>query len=89
MTDTSPIRVLVVDDHPLMRKGIRTMLEEHDDVTVVGEASNGLEAVSYVRTHDPTVIIMDINMPHMDGMQATRLIKQSYPFEDNYCLVRE
>lgn len=73
------INVLLVDDHPLMRKGIRSILETYPDITVVGEASNGLEAVEYARTLKPTVIVMDINMPHMDGVQATRLIKQEQP----------
>lgn len=73
------IRVLVADDHPLMRKGIRGVLEDHQDVSIVGEASNGLEAVSYARSLKPMVIIMDISMPHMDGVQATRLIKQNHP----------
>jgi DNA-binding NarL/FixJ family response regulator len=72
-------RVLLVDDHPLMRKGIRSVLEQYQDIEIVGEASNGLEAVIYARTLKPTVIVMDINMPHMDGVQATRLIKQSQP----------
>lgn len=73
------INVLLVDDHPLMRKGIRSILETYPDISVVGEASNGLEAVEYARTLKPTVIVMDINMPHMDGVQATRLIKQEQP----------
>jgi DNA-binding NarL/FixJ family response regulator len=73
------ITVLLVDDHPLMRMGIRAVLEEYDNVRVVGEANNGLEAVQYARQLQPTVIVMDINMPHMDGVQATRLIKQEQP----------
>jgi DNA-binding NarL/FixJ family response regulator len=73
------ISILIVDDHPLMRKGIRTVLEAHDDIRVIGEASNGLEAVEYARQLQPSVILMDINMPHMDGVQATRLIKSEKP----------
>jgi DNA-binding NarL/FixJ family response regulator len=73
------IRVLVADDHPVMRKGIRGVLEDHQDVCIVGEASNGLEAVSYARSLEPMVVIMDISMPIMDGVQATRLIKQTHP----------
>jgi len=73
------IRVLLVDDHPLMRKGIRGVLEPYEDVTIVGEASNGLEAVNLANVFKPNVIIMDVNMPQMDGVQATRLIKQSLP----------
>jgi DNA-binding NarL/FixJ family response regulator len=71
--------VLLVDDHPLFRKGIRSVLEQYRDVYVVGEASNGLEAVLYARTLRPDVIVMDVNMPDMDGVQATRLIKHDFP----------
>jgi DNA-binding NarL/FixJ family response regulator len=73
------ISILIVDDHPLMRKGIRAVLEPHHDIRVIGEASNGLEAVEYARQLQPSVILMDINMPHMDGVQATRLIKLEQP----------
>jgi DNA-binding NarL/FixJ family response regulator len=72
-------RVLLVDDHALLRKGLRSVLEEHRDLQVIGEASNGLEAVHYARTLQPHVIIMDISMPYMDGVQATRLIKEEHP----------
>ncbi|MCC2642791.1 MAG: rane protein of unknown function [Nitrospira sp.] len=71
--------VLLVDDHPLMRKGIRAVLEEYVDIHVVGEASNGLEAVQYAKELQPAVIVMDVNMPRMDGVQATRLIKEVQP----------
>jgi DNA-binding NarL/FixJ family response regulator len=73
------IHVLLVDDHPLLRKGIRSVLEPYGNIVIVGEANNGLEAVQYARTLRPSVIIMDINMPYMDGVQATRLIKQEHP----------
>jgi two-component system response regulator DegU len=62
-----------------MRKGIRAVLEEYVDIRVVGEASNGLEAVQYAKQFQPAVIVMDVNMPHMDGVQATRLIKEEQP----------
>ena len=75
----SMITILIVDDHPLMRKGIRAVLEMYDNIRVIGEASNGLEAVEYARQLQPSVILMDINMPHMDGVQATRLIKAEQP----------
>lgn len=78
-TDSATSTVLLVDDHPLMRKGIRTVLEGFEDLRVIGEASNGLEAVQYARQLRPSVIVMDINMPHMDGVQATRLIKEEQP----------
>ena len=73
------ITVLLVDDHLLVRRGIRSVLEHYDQIKVVGEASNGLEAVQYARSLNPHVIIMDISMPYMDGVQATRLIKQEHP----------
>ena len=73
------ITVMLVDDHPLMRKGIRSVLEPYEDINIVGEASNGLEAVNLANVLKPSVIIMDVNMPQMDGVQATRLIKQSLP----------
>jgi DNA-binding NarL/FixJ family response regulator len=73
------ITVMLVDDHPLMRKGIRSVLEPYGDINIIGEASNGLEAVNLANALKPSVIIMDVNMPQMDGVQATRLIKQSLP----------
>jgi DNA-binding NarL/FixJ family response regulator len=73
------IRVLLVDDHPLMRKGIRTVLEAYEDITIVGEASNGIEAINLANAFKPDIIVMDVNMPQMDGVQATRLIKRNLP----------
>jgi DNA-binding NarL/FixJ family response regulator len=72
-------KILLVDDHPLFRKGIRAVLEQYQDVHIVGEAGNGLEAVVYARALRPDVIVMDVNMPKMDGVQATRQIKQELP----------
>lgn len=71
--------VLVVDDRPFMRNGILSVLEAYEDVQVVGEASDGLEAIQYARMLKPHVILMDINMPQMDGIQAARIIKQENP----------
>jgi DNA-binding NarL/FixJ family response regulator len=71
--------VLLVDDHPLFRKGVRSVLEQYGNICILGEASNGLEAVLYARTLKPDVIVMDVNMPDMDGVQATRLIKHDFP----------
>jgi DNA-binding NarL/FixJ family response regulator len=72
-------KVLLVDDHALMRQGVRSLLDQHSDLCVVGEACDGLEAVHYARTLQPHVIVMDLNMPKMDGVQATRLIKAEHP----------
>jgi len=76
---TSAIRVLVADDHPVIRKGIRAMLEIVPDIEVVGEAVNGREAVTKVKKLQPDVILMDLVMPEMDGIEAIRRIKAHQP----------
>jgi DNA-binding NarL/FixJ family response regulator len=68
------IRVLLADDHALFREGIRSLLEDQSDIEIVGEAEDGLEVVKLSRQLNPTVILMDINMPVMDGVEATRTI---------------
>lgn len=73
------LRVLVVDDHAILRKGLRGLLESKADVEVVGEAGNGEEAVAQARALLPHVVIMDINMPRMNGIEATRRIKDELP----------
>ncbi len=73
------IRVLVVDDHAIMRDGIRALLDIHDDIEIVGEASEGKEAVAKTQELTPDVIIMDIVMPGMDGMEATRRMVKHKP----------
>ncbi len=75
----SGIRVLIVDDHPLVRQGIATFIEAQDDIEVAGEASNGQEAISQVTALSPDVVLMDLVMPEMDGVAATREIKSRYP----------
>lgn len=66
--------VLIADDQPMQRFGFRMLLESQDDMTVVGEAGNGLEALSLVQRHRPDVALMDIRMPLLDGIEATRRI---------------
>lgn len=73
------IGILLVDDHAMVRQGLRSMLDEYDDVAVIGEASNGREAVESVAQLRPSVVVMDINMPHVNGIDATTEIKSRYP----------
>jgi len=73
------IRVLLVDDHPTIRQTLRSTLEAHSRIEVVGEASDGEEAIARVDVLQPAVVIMDIYMGRMDGVTATRLIRAQYP----------
>lgn len=74
-----PVRLLIADDHALVRQGLRGMLEREPDIEIVGEAGNGREAVDLCRALDPTLVLMDLRMPEMDGLEATRTIKQEHP----------
>jgi len=73
------IRVLCVDDHPLVRKGIASILANEPDMLLVAEANNGREAVSLFKEHKPDVTLMDLRMPEIDGTSATRMIRQEAP----------
>jgi two-component system nitrate/nitrite response regulator NarL len=73
------LRILLVDDHVLFRKGIVSLLNTRSEMEVVGEAGDGIEAVSQARKTLPDVILMDINMPKQNGLEATRIIKQEMP----------
>ena len=74
-----PVRVLLADDHTLFRQGLRQMLERWPEIEVVGEASNGAEAVDLATRLRPDVVLMDLNMPEMDGVEATRAISAQQP----------
>ena len=76
---TSPIRVLIADDHAILRKGIRALLKTEPDIEVVGETGDGLETVAQAKALSPDVILMDLVMPEMDGIEATRRITADLP----------
>lgn len=75
----NPIRVGIVDDQPLVRSGFGMILSVEDDIEVVGQAANGREAIDLVREHRPDVVLMDVQMPVMDGIEATRAIVGDAP----------
>jgi len=75
----SAIRVLVVDDHDLFRRGLMEVLEEEDDLEVIGEARNGQEAIARVEELSPDVVFMDLNMPGQSGIEATAYLTQKWP----------
>lgn len=74
----SPIRVLIVDDHEIVREGLTTLLSEEPTIEVVGQATNGVEALALAKTLQPDVILMDVVMPEMDGIETTRHIRNSH-----------
>jgi DNA-binding NarL/FixJ family response regulator len=79
MTIAKKIRILIVDDHAMFRQVVRSFLQPYPNLEVVGEASDGDEAVVSVGQLKPAVVLMDINMQKMDGVTAARLIKVQYP----------
>ena len=79
MNDQTPTRVMIVDDHGMVRKGLMAFLKNRPDILVVGEARDGREAVTLCEQLQPKVILMDLLMPEMDGVEATRSIHQRWP----------
>ncbi len=76
---TKPLRLLLVDDNPRARHGMIALMSTHPEIDIVGEASNGRESIAAMETLHPDVILMDVQMPVMNGMEATRLIKSRWP----------
>jgi len=79
MNPSNPIRILSVDDHPMLREGIAAVLAAEDDMVLVAEASNGREAVEQFRTHRPDVTLMDVQMPEVNGIDAILKIREEFP----------
>jgi DNA-binding NarL/FixJ family response regulator len=79
MTSTKTIRVLCVDDHPLMREGIAAIIRNEADMSMVGEASNGREAVDLYRQHQPDITLMDLRLPDISGIDALTAIRAEFP----------
>ena len=75
----APIRIILVDDHEIVRAGLRMLLQTQPDMEIVAEASSGTEAVALARTHQPDVVLMDVTMQDMNGIEATRQLKASSP----------
>src|SRR3972149_4598924 len=75
----APVRILLVDDQLLFRKGLRALLEDQEDIEVVGEASDGAQALDRARAMKPDVVLMDVHMPVCNGIEATRMIKGELP----------
>lgn len=79
MTSENPVRILIADDHVLVRRGVRLILDAEPDLTVVAEAGDGAEAVDLARTHELDLAVLDVAMPRMTGLQAARELSQRFP----------
>lgn len=79
MKRTAPVRLLLVDDHDFLRAGLRALIEEHADLLILGEAGSGEEAVEQARRLRPDVVVMDLRLPGIDGIETTRRIVRNDP----------
>src|SRR5215510_16581680 len=77
--DSKAIRILVVDDHPVVRQGVAGLVGGQSDMSIVGQASNGREAIQQFRAHHPDVVLMDLQMPEMNGLDALMAIRDEAP----------
>jgi DNA-binding NarL/FixJ family response regulator len=75
----NPTRILIVDDHETFRKGLRSFLQTRSEFEICGEAANGQEAIERTKELLPDIVLMDVSMPQIDGLQATRIIRQEVP----------
>ncbi len=78
-TSGQPIRVLLADDHDILRQGLRLLLQAQPDITVIGEARTGIEAISQAHQLKPDVVVLDISMPEVDGLEACQRIRAQHP----------
>ena len=76
---TNKIKLLIVDDHAVVRKGIQNLLEEEPNIEIIGEASDGLEAIDKVKTFKPSIVLLDLTMPQMSGFEVAKIISDKYP----------